>query len=293
MHIHWITEKRIKKKFTTGLSPESGNRLFEELDKCSRCAGFYNGYHKAENAPCGANLPYGIFDIERLEAAILKQVDVSPPPLQERMYNIRSLAGATAITFLVIALIVFLQATPRSHRTPLPSNPVYNPIELAARGSRGVTNRSTGFRVLRVDHTNSVHEKTTIAKQDLVTFTYSYMDNKIGYLSLFGIQKNGELIWYYPDYDEKLSMPIAGNKVDEPLGDGFDLTYNHVSGTLCIFGVFSDEPLETNDIEEHFEASFAMCHSLSNIPNTINDTPITTHYLKLNITDSVAPRGAY
>ena len=38
---------------------------------------------------------------------------------------------------------------------------------------------------------------------------------------LFGLQEaSDEILWYYPDFGQGESIPIVGDRVDEPLGDG-------------------------------------------------------------------------
>jgi hypothetical protein len=133
----------------------------------------------------------------------------------------------------------------------MPADAALSPVTLVARGGYPQkAEADVGFRLFHVvENGSNVAETGDLSIDDIITFTYTQVNPTGGRLALFGIQETGEIKWYYPGYNEKTSIPIKGDKVDEPLKDGISLSVNHKPGRLRIIALFSKTPVSTSEIE--------------------------------------------
>ncbi len=252
-HIHVLTRRRIDRLFADKLEAVSHRKLFDDLDTCELCAGYYSRLQTLESALCGVSDSVTPFALGRVQALVL---NASKPSLKSRPLVSRGwkTALAGAFTAMVLAWLL-LPVTPDSSRIAIPRGSELSPMELVARGSADEDRAGVGIRVFRVTPKGTgAKEKTSVSHNDIITFTYTRTAEKPGYMALFGVQQSGEVLWYYPDYGEEQSIPISGDKIDEPLGDGIDLSVNHKEGWLRIVSVFSDKPISVNAIESRVES---------------------------------------
>ncbi len=251
-HRHRSTERRIDALFTAGLSPAKRTRLLAEVEGCDACAGYYGRYQLLEDVLTGTAEGVSPFVRERVLEGALAATSAENPGTVTVHWGRWSTIGATAVAAAGVVILLLLPLDPHlSSRTPLPENTGLVPAPvLAAKGYPADATADIGIRVFQVAKSgNRVDEKSAVALEDILTFTYTFATPHDGYLALFGFQETGEVHWYYPDYEEGKSIRIKGDKVDEPLGDGFDLSVNHTPGWLRIVAIFSDQPIDVAAVE--------------------------------------------
>lgn len=272
-------------------------RLRAELERCASCAEYYRRHQNLESQLCGVRERQTPFALERVEDALFESIDATSGPSVpiHRRQSIVRLAALVTV-FLVVLAAVFLRGTwtvPETHRLSLAPDaaliPVSNAVELTARGTEEKNIAGVGIRVFAVAPSDEkVKEKTELHLDDIITFTYTRIDRKKGYLTLFGLQPGGDLLWYYPDYAEEQSLGIQGDKVDEPLGDGFKLAVNHRRGLLRIVSLFTERPIEKEEIESTIEKLGDLSEHIKSpdgISWNVQSTPVVEHSILLEIVE--------
>jgi len=252
-HLHALTRRRVRQLFLGDLSPAGHRALFAELGRCGSCAQLYARHHAAEAALCGQAEGPTPFSIERMERFILDTVARKPALGLARWRWAPFAAAAMAV---VLLLVLWPKATP-PERVFLAANDRLEEV-LVARG--GATARPTvGVRLFRVSPGGRVDEarEASLSLDDLVSYTYTDVRGGAQHLALFGVQEGGALRWYYPGDDGVASVPIRGDVVDEPLGDGFRLAVRHAPGWLRVSAVFSSEPIDRRVLEQAVRAASA------------------------------------
>jgi hypothetical protein len=152
-------------------------------------------------------------------------------------------------------MVLLPGSTPNPHRRAIPDEAAFSPAPvIAAKGHPMREAANIGIRVFQVSRLGEqVTETRALSADDVLAFTYTFAEERPGYLALFGIQEGGEVLWYYPECGQPRSIPIKGGVVDEPLQEGIDLAVNHRPGWLRITALFSDEPIEVDAVEEAVE----------------------------------------
>jgi hypothetical protein len=250
-HSHAATQERIERLFTRGLSHAVRAELIREVEGCETCGAYYRRLHVLEAALTGSAAGLSHFARERVRDAVL---DAVAPEKQTRksLLGLKwALVGTAAAVSAVLALTLLQPTRERSHRTTLSESARLAPIELvAAKGHPKKETADVGIRLFKVSKAgDAVTEDSSLLLNDIITFTYTYAKSHDGYLALFGIQETGEVRWYYPDYGENKTFKIQGNRVDEPLEDGIDLSINHEPGWLRVVALFSERPVDVSAIE--------------------------------------------
>lgn len=288
LHSHGWTRRRIHRLFTGELAAMKRHRLFDELDQCDACASHYRYYHRMETALCRPADGLSPFAVQRARAAVLELRHNSKKP---RLLSIRRLALAGSLSGLTLALIWLLigPTAPDPDRVNLSPASTLAPVAVVARGDGASQNSRIGIRVFRVStRRDDTAETDRLTIKDIVTFTYSQVDDSPGYLTIFGIQSTGDIRWYHPPYSGRESILVNGGKVDEPLGDGFQLEVNHRPGWLRIVSLFSQQPIDTDTIEavvRHWSAGTSQIREM--VPLPLADLPPQTleHSILVQIAD--------
>jgi hypothetical protein len=162
-----------------------------------------------------------------------------------------AVAGALALAAL---LVVSIPTGPSSHRVALSNIDTAALQELVPRGASRPGVSYVGIRVFQVMSKKvGFRETPGVDIDDVITFTYTYTKGEAGYLMVFGLQEAALPLWYYPDYGDERSIPIRGDRVDEPLGDGIVLSVNHKAGRLRIVSLFSEMPIHREAVEAAVE----------------------------------------
>ncbi len=255
-HLHLFSQWSIRRFFLTG-RPLFGMPLYETLERCPRCAEYYQRHQAIEAALCGKHEHPTPFALDRVEALVLDAVcETDADPVKDFPWGrwLPAAAGAVGAVALVLGLL-FSTTAPRSDRRVLTADQPLAPVGLMAKGGSAQAASEVGIRVFRVQQINdSVEQAAQLTNEDIITFTYTYIPPKEGYLALFGIQTGGTIRWYYPEYGDQMSIPITGDVIDEPLGDGIDLSVNHQPGWLRLVSLFSPRPLSVDAIETSVQA---------------------------------------
>ena len=284
-HVHRKTQKRIERLFTCGLSRASRDVLFREIDGCEGCGKYYRRYHQLESALTGSFAGTSHFAKERVLDAVIGAVTGAEepqeftPPVGGRW----ALLGAVGVVAAALVLIFWLRVPDRFDRVSISESAELAPVEtIAVKGYPAREVADVGIRLFKVSgEGNQVAEKNELFLNDIITFTYTFAKPHAGYLALFGIQNNGEVRWYYPDYGQEESVRIEGDKIDEPLKDGIVLSKNHEPGWLRIVALFSDHPVEVSAIE----ASVSNLEEKSELKSLtpLSDTEYGVHSIQYSV----------
>jgi hypothetical protein len=248
-HSHRRTERRLFEMFTSGISDAKRRRLLVEVDSCEQCRAMSRSYHRAESALSFAGAAVSPFAAERMALGIFSQH--ADKPTKRRYVGAKLAAALVPVAALAIAVLLLLPDSP-SFRVNLPKDFSAYSTELVSRGGTASASASSdfGIRSFAISRDNRrVRERDKISINSLLTFTYTRTEPTPGYLLLFGVQDSKNVIWYYPDFGENESIEIQGDRVDEPLGDGFNISANHEKGPLLIAALFSEEPISVDRIE--------------------------------------------
>ncbi|MBN2525094.1 MAG: hypothetical protein JXR76_01790 [Deltaproteobacteria bacterium] len=285
-HSHRRTEKQIRRLFARGLEGRSMVRLWKSLHECPSCAKIYERYSVLESALAGRGGTVSHFSVERAGQAIFGQLNEGAQQRRVRVIKwLAPVAGAVAAT---LVLLLLLPAHPASHRVDLSEVRITGMQQLAARGESRKSASYVGFRVFTVNTgDDGIGEKSRLDIGDTITFTYTYAKKEKGYMMLFGLQENvAKPLWYYPDYGKKRSISVAGDRVDEPLGDGIRLAVNHQEGPLRILSLFSKTPIQVNDVERavlELRQTGQMLDVNKPLPLKISNIEVTEYSLLFNI----------
>ena len=250
-HDHRRCERRIARWFTVGLHGKEMSKLFEQLERCPTCADLYARYQELEGALFHTPHPSSPGAVDRVANAIFTH----PRRLREpRRSPWPRLAGAFVGVLLCAILIVsILRGGPSPHRVSLSdADPAL--AEVMPRGASRAGVSYVGIRAFTVTSEGVGFKDTRgVGIDNILTFTYTYTKGARGYLMMLGLQEETEPLWYYPDYGEEMSIPIRGDRVDEPLGDGIDLSVNHRPGLLRVVSLFSTAPIHRDRVLESVE----------------------------------------
>jgi hypothetical protein len=248
-HNHRRTKQRLYQMFTVGISDRKRRRLLAEVDNCEQCRIVCRSYHQYEAALSQVGEAGSTFARERMASGIFARLSILSPKTNQRRVGVK--LAAVLAPFAALALFVlFLVSNSPSFRVSLPSDFGDYSAELAPRGGLTSASPDFGFRAFAISRNNRrVQENNEISKSGLLTFTYTRTNPAPGYLALFGVQESSRVIWYYPDFGEKESIRIVGDRVDEPLSDGFNVSVNHVNGPLLLVALFSEQPISIEKIE--------------------------------------------
>ncbi len=270
-HNHWWTRRRIAQLFVDGLRPTHHQALLRDIHGCARCMREYRRYELLEAALCGGSAEPTAFALERMEGLLLHAAHAEPPPSWFSNH-----VGA-----LALASGLFAGAMAVVHHWKLDSaQSVASRMDPRADGfvARGedASQGDVGIRAFRViDGGRRVEEAKTLLPDDTITFSYTNVRSSIRYLAVLGMQavasrgasevvdadrlppsstgsapQDSVVRWYYPNLEEPGSIPIKSDRIDEPLGDGFQLALHHRCGWLRVVAIFSPDPIATSDLRE-------------------------------------------
>lgn len=249
-HSHRLTRIRLRRLFVQGTCPAARRRIIADAAGCPECRDLMRRYYRSEGALSGLEPVAAPAALDRMAEAIFDTVLPAAKPKQHWYLKLKYWAAfATLTTAIVLFWIVGVGIKDRAHRISLTDIGPHHIEELTPRGSYADSS-DFGIRVFSISRTSrNVSENPRLTLNDIMTFSYTRAAPGRGYLALFGIQSGGKPIWYYPDYGDQESVEVQGNRIDEPLGDGFDLRPHHQEGALLIVALFSEAPIATSSIE--------------------------------------------
>ncbi len=243
-------KRAVQAQFVEGLSTRRRQQLLRRCASEPKTAAAYQNCAQLEQRLCGEGSAPTVFAIERMLQVILAErgtqaVTSSRYSWQPWAFTGMALAGAMTV------LLWVLPARMAVDHAALPVGALFAPVELTepplARGGALSRHAQSGIRLLRVaSDREQVGRAQALTRSDWITFTYTNVEPGLAYLALCGVQDDGQIRWYYPDYGGTQSVAIAADVVDEPLGDGIDLSVHHESGPLQILAVFSRTPLSAD-----------------------------------------------
>ena len=294
VHLHWLTRRRIHRLFVRPEAAASCRGLMLELAACRACADLYSRYQTIEATLCGTagtGMPT-VHAIERFQAAVLDGMpkDNRPGAAKPSPRLLAGLAGAAAVAAVIVTVLLRTPASQEDHITMSAGSRLAD-VEIVARGGTPTTSE-IGIRLFKVTENKGapppnqrVTEPTFLALDDVITFTYTVFRPGIRYAVIFGVQSDGAIRWYYPGYGGAASVPLRGDRVDEPLGDGIRLKVHHQEGWLRITAIFSAEPIPVAAVGRSLRALMAehpdMLRNLE--PLAIPGTEILQHSLVTHI----------
>lgn len=257
VHLHALTRRSTRQYLSGELDLAAGRRLFGQLARCPACSAQCEQLFATE-AAMSAKTAHGVplLALQRVEKAVLEgTVDAEPASMAEPTPRVRRWipigALATGLATAAALLLLFVHTSTDDDRVKIGE---FSATELRPRGPAVSSSADVGLRLFRVQSATEFVERTKLGIDDVVTFSYTNTDKNISYLTLVGVQPSGQLRWYYPSYGEDTSVAIRPDVVDEPLGDGFDLSVNHSPGNLLVIGIFSAEPIAVDKLKLAIEA---------------------------------------
>jgi hypothetical protein len=257
---HRQTERMVHDLFVDGRPPSRAAELFGHLAACTSCAQTYARYAALEGRLCADDEAAARLVIERAGRVLMARRAASRPR-QAPTWVWRSAMGLALVTAAAAAVILAPGAL-RSDRVRLASATnavlVAGSEELTARGGKDQGASEVGIRVFRLANDGAaVQEKRTLSTADTLAFSYTSMPRELQHLTLFGLQANGAVRWYYPTYGAAESTRVQTGVVDEPLPDGIALSVNHTPGALRIVAIFSPTSLAPRAVERALVGSGA------------------------------------
>ncbi len=245
VHSHFFTHRLIHRMFSRGISDTHRRRTIREAESCDRCKRVLRRYYEAE-AAVYSNDVVAAPAVERMARSIVALVPEIEKPSRNGLVRTAGLAATLSAAICLTWLLTYWN--PPDQRIALQKG--WAAAEITPRGGAPNNTADFGIRVFSVEKEPSEVQKSEGLPLDgIITFTYTKAIAEAGYLALFSMQKDGDVIWYYPDFGEPLSVPIEGDKIDEPLGDGFKVSVNHRPGPVRIVALFSARALSTSAIE--------------------------------------------
>ena len=252
---HKEARRLIHALFVDGaLPPGSASRLDEHVRQCPGCASLYSKYARLEDALCNAPEDGTAFSRDRVMARVMERVapldDEVPKKAPRRM---RLVLPAAAVLAAAASLVMVLAPPGRDDsKVDLPPGARLMEVGLRSKGDGAAEVSNVGIRMFKVTDRAGLEEagEQGLDLSDVVTFTYTNVEKGVSYLTLFGVQQEADIHWYYPDYNGLKSIGIRSDVIDEPLGHGFRLCVNHKPGPLLVVAVFSSRPVARTELEE-------------------------------------------
>jgi hypothetical protein len=244
-------QKLIQKWFTHGLETVKAQELTKIIADNEKAKRLFNRYAELEAALCQkakSTEPLSVFALERGFQLIQSQLTTE----KKSWSSLKTMAWASVpVAATVLLIILWLLPAKSVNRQALDSRSQLIELDLVHRGSQPSKNALVGLRVFGVTSKDKVTPKTWLTLDDQITFSVTCLSDEHRYLTLFGVQDQGNFIRYYPDpeYGEK-SYILGRQDVDMPLGDGFLLSSGHLRGSLRITALFSKEPLDWSLIQK-------------------------------------------
>ena len=251
-HSHRITQKYIHRLYTVGIRPKQREYLVAQLSLCELCSGFNHQYAQLEARLCRSGKEPTPFSLERVEQAVLEKTAFHEA--KTTFFWPKKLVWLTAPATAVVVALILILVGPTAHRVPVPQDARLIPVLLTAKGVESSQTAEVGVRMFRVHSKGTAVEgRSVLELNDIVTFTYTNVSDRVRFLVLFGLQEEGTILWYYPGYKGKQSLPISSHRVDHPMDDGIRLSVNHSPGWLRVVAIFSSKPLGVVEIKDAVE----------------------------------------
>jgi len=214
--------------FERGLSPESAHALYGHIPTCAGCRRRYD-----RRLVLASLLPGSMGPKARLRTSL----DVpSVPRTAPRWW-------ATAAAALAVAACLALFARSRSH-------------DDASFHERGAT-RTSGPRleVYRLNGPSPRYVTDIVANREELAFAYTNPTAKKRLL-VFAVDEHRHVYWYYPAWtvpDERpIAVPIVATRESVELKEG--VKHDFDAQLLRLYGVFTDEPMTTTEVEDKLAA---------------------------------------
>ncbi|HEY3451296.1 MAG TPA: hypothetical protein VGK67_33365 [Myxococcales bacterium] len=237
LHIHALARWRIERLFTGKLTSRDRRALLRDLRGCPACTALYARYGDLQASLCGDP---NVLALERIEAALEDQLgNEGTRPARWRRPALVLAASAACLLALVIPV--------RSPSDHVPLAPEAKLVGIVARGQHVPRSANVGIRMFRA-LPQGVSEPQLLSIDDVVTFTWTDLDPAARYVSIFGVQEDGRIRWYYQ------GTKLEGFGSDEPFGEGIRLGVRHQPGWLRVTALFSAGPLDPSKVEQAVRA---------------------------------------
>ena len=119
--------------------------------------------------------------------------------------------------------------------------------------------------------------------RDTLAFSYRVRGTEGGTLSLFGINADGDPMYYVPTPDDSTTIMVKPGDW-RAVGVGVHLQTNHTPGLTRVFGLLSTEPPTTAQLD-------AIVHALTQAGPAVDDAPWTTR-IDRSLWRPLCPRDA-
>ncbi len=221
--------------------------VFTHVKGCASCQSLYNRLVLAERMLHGgpkAAFTISAFEVEQVATLVLDGATSSA----EKMVSLpqRIFAWFSPPRFAAaVGVVALMIAAPYLLRQPSQS-------EFQSRGGADVRASALRAFCLNASGVASLGPSGSCGIGDRLKLSISN-SGKFSHLFLVGMQADHEPRWYAPVPPETASISVATTVGDTPVGGAVQLSVNHEPGTLRIFSIWSDSPVQSSEIETAME----------------------------------------
>lgn len=86
-------------------------------------------------------------------------------------------------------------------------------------------------------------------KDSRIKFGYQSTDPKLRHAAFFGVDRAGTIYWYGPSPAREESWQIQSRPEITPVGETVELGVNHAVGDVRVYGLFSPEPIDFDEMD--------------------------------------------
>lgn len=238
------------------LPPRKLAELHGHLASCPSCQHRYNRVVLAsrllEGGPAALDLP-SPRELDWVGQAVLERARLVPDSAPARRSVVRWVLGlaATAAALAIVVPLAVRSRPPGAPREELQARggPAASATKAEKVGLRAFCIRKEGASpsVAGLVPTTA-GAPAACGVKDVLRFAYTN-HTRLQHLFLVGLDENHEIKWYEPHPPATTSIKVLNPVVDEPLSRAVRLEVNHARGLLRLFAVFSESPLEAEQIQ--------------------------------------------
>lgn len=245
-----VNQRRIDDVVSGELSAAAWSELRSHLGTCEACRARYDRAAMMARALDGgldSILRPSAGELDRVGTAVLDEIAPVRKAGMRRFFEALSPSPKwTAAWAFGAAAVLLLVAIPLRPRSPgAGPSADDSPETLQARGTATAEQRGS-VRAFCVGVDGTVREDKSCRVTEQLRFTVTNKGYK--YLFLVGADDKSAPKWYAPTPPETRSVAISDG-VDQPVGHAVRINVNHGVGKLRVYALFSNEPLESTEIE--------------------------------------------
>jgi hypothetical protein len=196
------------------------------------------------------------FEIRMAEAGIISRLEKTKKEKLWYRWRWVFIAASTFVTILCLAVLLPLFQITQNSVTDRRDKPDTTSLFIP-RGKNKYKRSSVYVYCLRekqgeVDF-RPASRKWGCSLSESIKFGYVNPNSDLSYLSIFGIDSNSDIMWYFPNPIDQKSLKIKKTLNIVPIGKPIKLRVNHKAGILKIFAIFSKEPIIYKQLQKRIQ----------------------------------------